>query len=110
MFRRTIIPTKERPKRCCPNLFGCQQCRHALREWKRYETARKRLLEKPTSHDRILCQFSLLAMMMLIAFGGLMVMQENHEAAFKCLCGSLIWALSAFIFDHHAKEEEGSND
>src|ERR1700678_3438517 len=101
MFRRTIIPTKEKPKKCCPNLFGCQQCRYALREWKRYETSRKQLLKAPASHDRILCQFSLLAMFLLIAFSGLMASQQNHEAAFKCLCGSLIWALSALIFDHH---------
>lgn len=102
MFRSVYVPSKKKPKSrdCCGRAFGCSQCRHAIREWKRNEALRKKLAN-PVNIDLILFKFSILGMAVCSAFGGLCMMHQDHEGAFKCLCGALVWALSIFIFDRN---------
>lgn len=47
----------------------------------------------------ILFRLSILGMFANIAIAGLCMMYEDHDTAFKCLCGALGWAGSIFIFD-----------
>lgn len=107
MFRSVYLPSKEKPKTkdCCGKIFGCQQCRHAIREWKRNESFRKSLARAPINTDLVLFKFSIFAMSVCGALAGLLIMQENHDGAFQCLCGAFVWAICIFIFDHNAKED-----
>lgn len=107
MFRSVYIPAKEKPnsKDCCGRTFGCSQCRHAIREWKRHESLRKNLAKPITNADQILFRFSILAMSICGGFAGLLIMQDDHEGAFQYLCGALAWAVCVFIFDHNTEED-----
>jgi len=104
MFRSVLIPAKKKPKSkdCCGRVLGCPQCRHAIREWKRTEALRKKLSADPSNLDLVLFKFSILGMAVCTAFGGLLMTYQDHDGAFKCLCGALAWAVCIFIFDRNA--------
>lgn len=103
MFRSVYVPAKKKPKSrdCCGRVFGCTQCRYAIQEWKRNEALRKKLAASPVNIDLILFKFCILGMAVCSAFGGLCMMQQDHNGAFKCLCGAIAWALGIFIFDRN---------
>lgn len=88
------------------NIFECSQYRYAIREWKRYETARKSLEKKPVTLPIILFKFSILCMLLNLASAGLLMMQQSPTMAFKCCCGALAWAACIFIFDQVIKHEK----
>lgn len=99
-FRTVIVPTKDKPKKCPGELFGCSKCRRAIQEWKRQESLRKNLGSPPSNN---FVRFSILGMALNIGFTGLMMAQGQNDAAFKGCCGALAWAACIFIFDRNHK-------